>query len=106
MSQNNLENFSIIDWDLWQKMQKPTEIKTDYDFNKKGFVNSLEAKKISLESVKDLKLYMSEIIRRAEDGKFNAKFTEMDTKLIQTLEDLGFKVSWSNLKGGYWEVSW
>lgn len=100
------EDFSIIDWDLWQKMQKPIEIKTEYDFNKKDFINSLEAKKISLESVKDLKLYMSEIVRRAEDGKFNAKFTEMDNKLIQTLEEFGYKVSWVDLKDGYWEVSW
>lgn len=101
MNQNNLDDFSIINWDLWQKMQKPMEIKTEYDF-----INSLEAKKISLESVKDLKLYMSEIVRRAEDGKFNAKFTEMDNKLIQTLEEFGYKVSWVDLKDGYWEVSW
>ncbi len=101
MNQNNIEDFSIIDWDLWGKIQNPRPIETEYNFTTRD-----EAKKIAMENSREFKIYVSEIVRCANKGEFSAKFTEMNSKVVIFLESLGYQVGWMTKGDGYWIVKW
>lgn len=104
---NSEKDFCIIDWELWHKMQKPQKIKTTYDFEEYRSVDSKKVREIALKRLQEFRLYITEIIRCAEEGKFSTSFTEIDITTIKMLESLGYGVEWKeDDENGYWLVTW